>query len=323
MKKIKDIILSDKTPMNENSLWLKDGNLKYFEGIWKDINTSKMLANTSNIILDSDKNDNIEYLKNFIKQGETWAKNNGTYISEETDTYFTFPVLLIVIGLILIPSVAYSVNNKTIIFPTSQYQSVFDIDSYSANQILINKSFIFTGNIIIDLNKQYDYYESTLDVQLEQKQEGLLEFQLFNRKQISEEVLTKIQNKLETGPFSCIVNGAIAFCRQEEQTHRIIITVSAKYGDPNINSSSGNEEDLYKNYDQIFNFLIDYNTGKILNINQQVSGPIAGTQSNAIGMVKQMSNTSALPSDATLATVIDSYNALLTKMQDAYMMAKE
>ena len=55
MKRIKDIILSDKTPMNKNSLWLKDGNLKYFEGVWKNIDTSKMSTNTSDIILDNNK----------------------------------------------------------------------------------------------------------------------------------------------------------------------------------------------------------------------------------------------------------------------------
>ena len=40
------------------------------------------------------------------------------------------------------------------------------------------------------------------------------------------------------------------------------------------------------------------------------------------GMVKQMPKIPALPPYATLATVIDSYNTLLTKLQDAYMMAK-
>lgn len=164
MKRIKDIILSDKTPMNKNSLWLKDGNLKYFEGVWKNIDTSKMLTNTSDIILDDDKSDDIEYLKNFIKQGETWAKNNGTYTPDEDFTaMFSFPVLLTFSNLILIPSVAYSLNNKTIIFPKSQHLYLLDIDSSTDNLVLTNKGIIVTGNIIIDLNKSDNYYEDTLN----------------------------------------------------------------------------------------------------------------------------------------------------------------
>ena len=324
MKRIKDIILSDKTPMNKNVLWLKDSNLKYFEGVWKDIDTSKMSTNTSDIILDNNKANDIEYLKNFIKQGETWAKNNGTYLPDEDYTaIFSFPVLLLLNDVILISSVAYSVNNKIIVFPKTQYLSMFDIDSFTENQVLTNKGAILTGNIIIDLNSQYDYYENTLDLQLEQKQEGLLEISLTeDTKQLSEETLTKIQNKLKNGSFSCIINGVVALCRQEDDSDRIIITISMKYGDPNADASAGDVE-IYKNVDVIFNFLIDYNTGEVLKINQQVNGPLIDGHMTDIGMVKQTSNIPVLPSNATLATVINAYNTLLTKLQDTGIMAKK
>ena len=145
MKRIKDIILSDKAPMNKNSLWLKDGNLKYFEGVWKDIDTSKMSTNTSDIILDDTKRDDIEYLKNFIKQGETWAKNNGTYIlHEDLTATFSFPVLLIFLNIILTPSVAYSIDNKIIVFPKSQD---FPIPVYTENQVLTTEEAIITGMV--------------------------------------------------------------------------------------------------------------------------------------------------------------------------------
>ena len=324
MKRIKDIILSDKTPMDKNVLWLKDSNLKYFEGVWKDIDTSKMSTNTSDIILDNNKANDIEYLKNFIKQGETWAKNNGTYLPDEDYTaIFSFPVLLLLNDVILISSVAYSVNNKIIVFPKTQYLSMFDIDSFTENQVLTNKGAILTGNIIIDLNSQYDYYENTLDLQLEQKQEGLLEISLTkDTKQLSEETLTKIQNKLKNGSFSCIINGVVALCRQEDNSDRIIITISMKYGDPNADTSAGDAE-VYKNFDGIFNFLIDYNTGEVLKINQQFNGPLIDSHMTDIGMVKQTSNIPVLPSNATLATVINAYNTLLTKLQDTGIMAKK
>ena len=324
MRKIKDIILSDKIPIDKNSLWLKDGNLKYFEGVWKNIDTSKMSTNTSDIILDDTKNNDIEYLKNFIKQGETWAKNNGTYLPDEDYTaIFSFPVLLICEGVILIPSVAYSVDNKIIVFPKSQYLSMLDIDSFTENQILTNKGAIITGNIIIDLNKSRYYYENTINMQLEQEQEGLLEISLTeDTKQLSEETLTKIQNKLKNGPFSCIINGVVAFCRPADDSDRIIITISMKYGDPNADTSVGGVE-LYKNFDGIINFLIDYNTGEVLKSNQQFNGPLINSHTTDIGMVKQTSNIPVLPSNATLATVINSYNTLLTKLQDTGIMAKK
>lgn len=326
MKRIKDIILSDETPMNKNSLWLKDGNLKYFEGVWKDIDASKMSTNTSDIILNDTKCNDIKYLKNFIKQGETWAKNNGTYyvLDEDLTAMFSFPVLFIFDGVILSPSVAYSIDNKIIVFPKSQYLSVPDVDSYTENQVLTNAEIILTGNIIIDLNKSDNYYENTLEIQLEQKQEGLLEISLTTDTiQLSKETLTKIQNKLKNGPFSCLVNGIIAFCRQADNNNdRIVITVSMKHVDPNADTSIPGEE-LYKNYDSIFNFLIDYNTGKVLNVNQQVNGPLINSYTAGVGMVKQTSNIPVLSSNATLATVINAYNTLLTKLQDTGIMAKK
>ena len=200
---------------------------------------------------------------------------------------------------------------------------MLDIDSFTENQILTNKAAIITGNIIIDLNKSRYYYEDTINVQLEQKQEGLLEISLTeDTKQLSEETLTKIQNKLKNGPFSCIINGVVAFCRQADDSDRIIITISMKYGDPNADTSAGDVE-LYKNFDGIFNFLIDYNTGKVLKFNQQVNGPLINSHTTDIGMVKQTSNIPVLPSNATLATVINSYNTLLTKLQDTGIMAKK
>lgn len=327
MKRIKDIILSDKTPMDKNSLWLKDGNLKYFEGVWKNIDTSKMSTNTSDIILDlekclmKNKNDDIKYLKNFIKQGETWAKNNGTYFSDASDTVFGFPVLM-KNEIILISSIACSLNNETVVFPTSQYIYYPGIDSSGEVDLFANQRCIITGKIMIDLNKS-NYCENTLDVQFEQKQEGLLEISLTeDTKQLSEETLTKIQNKLKNGPFSCIINGVVAFCRQADDSDRIIITISMKYGDPNADTSAGDVE-LYKNFDGITNFLIDYNTGEVLKFNQQFNGPLINSHTTDIGMVKQTSNIPVLPSNATLATVINSYNTLLTKLQDTGIMAKK
>lgn len=320
MKRIKDIILSDKTPMNKNSLWLKDGNLKYFEGIWKNIDTSKMSTNTSDIILDIIKAfDDIEYLKNFIKQGETWAKNNGTYnLDEDVTATFIFPVLCMYGNMILIPSFAYSLDNKIIVFPKSKYLSIVTSDE---NSNLTTEETIITGNIKIDLNNQDHYFDFALATQLESEQ-GLLEFTLNGITQLPEETLTKIKNRLMyNGSFSCIVDGSIALCRQENNPDRIIITISKKYGDPNADDSPGNIE-VYKNYDSIVNFLIDYNTGKILRNNQQINGPFI-TNKDGVGMVKQTSNIPALPSNAALTTVINAYNTLLTKLQDTGIMAKK
>lgn len=329
MKKIKDIILSDKTPMDKNSLWLKDGNLKYFEGVWKNIDTSKMLTNTSDIILalekcsTENKNDDIKYLKNFIKQGETWAKNNGTYLSDASETIFSFPVL-IKIYYMLLPSVAYSLNNETVIFPKSQYMCYPDIDSIGENDIFVNQSSIVTGKITIDLNKS-NYFENTLDIDSEDLTARLLKISFTdnNQTQLSQNSLLAIRNELDNGPCSCILNGVVASCRLSDSfKNTIIITSSIKYGNPDVNTS-GNyaEENIYKNYDSIFNLLIDSESGRVLRKNQQVNGPIAGTSASP-GMVKQMPKIPALPPYATLATVIDSYNTLLTKLQDAYMMAK-
>lgn len=320
MKRIKDVILSDKTPMDKNSLWLKDDNLKYFKGVWKNINTST--NNTSDIILDSNKDNDIEYLKKFIKQGETWAKNNSTYISDEDNTAFSFPVLLKTNYWILIPSIAHSINNKTIVFPKSQYVSLLDEDAYAENQILTNKKYIITGNIIIDLNSQYNYYEDTLDIQLDQTS-NLLEISIptSTNEKLSAETLAKIQNKLDlNSSFSCIVNGVIAFCRYDEQNHqqRIIITMSVTNGDPD----ASDDIELYKNFDLIINWLIDYNTGEILKLNQQMNGPIIDDNTN-VGMVQQTSNIPVLPSNATLNTVINAYNTLLTKLQETGIMAKK
>ena len=320
MKRIKDIILSDKTPMDKNSLWLKDDNLKYFEGVWKNINTST--NNISDIILDNNKYNDIEYLKKFVKQGETWAKNNGTYISEEDNILFSFPVLLLNYYM-LIPSIAYSVNNKTIVFPKSQYLSLLNSDSYIENQTLTNKKYIITGNIIIDLNSQYNYCEDTLNFQLD-KTASLLEISIptSTNEKLSAETLAKIQNKLDlnNNGFSCIVNGIIAFCRFDYKAgqNRIIITMSVKQGDPDANS----EVEVYKNFDLIINWLIDYDTGEILKVNQQMNGPLIDHETD-VGMVKQTSNISALPSNATLNTVISAYNTLLTKLQETGIMAKK
>lgn len=329
MKKIKDIILSDKTPMDKNSLWLKDGNLKYFEGVWKNIDTSKMLTNTSDIILvfekcsTENKNDDIKYLKNFIKQGETWAKNNGTYLSDASETIFSFPVLM-KDQYLLIPSVAYSLNNETVVFPKSQYIYYPDIDSIGENDIFVNQSSIVTGKITIDLNKS-NYFENTLDIDSEDLTARLLKISFTdnNQTQLSQKSLLAIRNELDNGPCSCILNGVVASCRLSDSfKNTIVITSSIKYGDPDVNTS-GNyaEENIYKNYDSIFNLLINSESGRVLRKNQQVNGPIAGTSASP-GMVKQMPKIPALPPYATLATVIDSYNTLLTKLQDAYMMAK-
>lgn len=328
MKRIKDIILSDKTPMDKNSLWLKDGNLKYFEGVWKNIDTSKMSTNTSDIILDfskctmENKNDDIEYLKNFIKQGETWAKNNGTYVSDENDFIFSFPVLTKNFYQ-LIPGFAYSFNNKTIIFPQSKYLYWPDPDYDSDDQPFENKSFIVTGNILIDLNKS-NYLENTLNMEPEQLTGRLLKISFTddNQTQLSKESLSAIRRELKDGACSCILNGVVVSCRLNDGFNDdIVITASMKYGDPKVDTSVGNaEENAYKNYDSIFNFLIDSDTGKVLKKNQQVNGPIAGKNP---GMVKQMSKIPALPSNSTLDTVIYYYNTLLTKLQDAYMMAKK
>lgn len=329
MKRIKDIILSDKTPMDKNSLWLKDSNLKYFEGVWKNIDTSKMLTNTSDIILDfekcstENKNDDIKYLKNFIKQGETWAKNNGTYESNASETVFSF-LVLIKNHYMLLPSVAYSLNNETVVFPKSQYICYPDIDSIGENDIFVNQSCIVTGKITIDLNKS-NYFENTLDIDSEDLTARLLKISFTdnNQTQLSQKSLLAIRNELDNGPCSCILNGVVASCRLSDSfKNTIIITSSIKYGNPDVNTS-GNyaEENIYKNYDSIFNLLINSESGRVLRKNQQVNGPIAGT-SGSPGMVKQMPKIPALPPDATLATVIDSYNTLLTKLQDAYMMAK-
>lgn len=328
MKRIKDIILSDKTPMDKNVLWLKDSNLKYFEGVWKDIDTSKMSTNTSDIILDfskctmENKNDDIEYLKNFIKQGETWAKNNGTYVSDGNDFIFSFPVLTKNFYQ-LIPCFAYSFNNKTVIFPQSKYLYWPNDDSDSDDQFFENKSFIVTGNILIDLNKS-NYLENTLDMEPEQSIGRLLKISFTddNQTQLSKESLSAIRRELKDGACSCILNGVVVSCRLNDGFNDdIVITASMKYGDPKVDTSVGNaEENVYKNYDSIFNFLIDSDTGKVLKKNQQVNGPIAGKNP---GMVKQMSKIPALPPYATLDTVINSYNTLLTKLQDAYMMAKK
>ena len=329
MKKIKDIILSDKTPMDKNSLWLKDGNLKYFEGVLKNIDTSKMSTNTSDIILDfekcstENKNDDIKYLKNFIKQGETWAKNNGTYLSDASETIFSFPVLM-KDQYLLIPSIAYSLNNETVVFPKSQYIYYPDIDSPGENDIFVNQSSIVTGKITIDLNKS-NYFENTLDIDSEDLTARLLKISFTdnNQTQLSQKSLLAIRNELDNGPCSCILNGVVASCRLSDSfKNTIVITSSIKYGDPDVNTS-GNyaEENIYKNYDSIFNLLINSESGRVLRKNQQVNGPIAGTSASP-GMVKQMPKIPALPPYATLATVIDSYNTLLTKLQDAYMMAK-
>lgn len=333
MKKIKDIILSDKTPMDKNSLWLKDGNLKYFEGVWKNIDTSKMLTNTSDIILDyekcltENKNDNIKYLKNFIKQGETWAKNNGTYLSDASEVIFSFPVL-IKNYCMLLPSVAYSLNNETVIFPKSQYMCYPGIDSIGENDIFVNQSYIFTGKITIDLNKS-NYFENTLDMDSEDLTARLLKISFTdnNQTQLSRNSLLAIRKELDNGPCSCILNGVVASCRLSDDFDdglkgHIIITASIKYGNPEVDTLGNKaEENIYKNYDSIFNLLIDSESGRVLRKNQQVNGPIAG-MSTSPGMVKQMPKIPALPPYATLATVIDSYNTLLTKLQDAYMMAK-
>ena len=333
MKKIKDIILSDKTPMDKNSLWLKDGNLKYFEGVWKNIDTSKMLTNTSDIILalekcsTENKNDDIKYLKNFIKQGETWAKNNGTYLSDASETIFSFPVL-IKIYYMLLPSVAYSLNNETVIFPKSQYMCYPDIDSIGENDIFVNQSYIFTGKITIDLNKS-NYFENTLDMDSEDLTARLLKISFTdnNQTQLSQNSLLAIRKELDNGPCSCILNGVVASCRLSDDfddglKNYIIITASIKYGTTEVNDLGNKaEEKIYKNYDSIFNLLIDSESGRVIRKNQQVNGPIAGMSASP-GMVKQMPKIPALPPYATLATVIDSYNTLLTKLQDAYMMAK-
>lgn len=334
MKRIKDIILSDKTPMDKNSLWLKDSNLKYFEGVWKDIDTSKMSTNTSDIILDlekcsmENKNDDIKYLKNFIKQGETWAKNNGTYESNASEAVFSFPVLM-KYHYELIPSVAYSLNNETVVFPKSQYIYYPDADSPGENDVFVNESCIITGNITIDLNKS-NYCESTLDIKSEELTARLLKISFTdnNQTQLSQKSLLAIRKELDNGPCSCILNGVVVSCRLNDGFNDgfkddIIITASIKYGDPKVDTSVGKaEENIYKNYDSIFNLLIDSETGKVLKKNQQVNGPIAGMSASP-GMVKQMPKIPALPSNATLATVINSYNTLLTKLQDAYMMAKK
>lgn len=334
MKRIKDIILSDKTPMDKNVLWLKDSNLKYFEGVWKDIDTSKMSTNTSDIILDfekcsmENKNDDIEYLKNFIKQGETWAKNNGTYISDGNDFIFSFPVLTKNFYQ-LIPGFAYSFNNKTVIFPQSKYLYWPDPDYDSDDQFFENKSFIVTGNILIDLNKS-NYLENTLDINSEELTARLLKISFTdnNQTQLSQKSLLAIRKELDNGPCSCILNGVVASCRLSDGFNdgfkdNIIITASIKYGNPKVDTSvSKAEENIYKNYDSIFNLLIDSESGKVLRKNQQVSGPIAGMSASP-GMVKQMPKIPALPPYATLDTVINSYNTLLTKLQDAYMMAKK
>lgn len=333
MKKIKDIILSDKTPMDKNSLWLKDGNLKYFEGVWKNIDTSKMLTNTSDIILDyekcstENKNDDIKYLKNFIKQGETWAKNNGTYLSDASEAIFSFPVL-IKMQYLLLPSVAYSLNNETVIFPKSQYMCYPDIDSIGENDIFVNRSCIFTGKITIDLNKS-NYFENTLGMTSEDLTARLLKISFTdnNQTQLSQNSLLAIRKELDNGPCSCILNGVVASCRLSDDFDDglkgyIIITASIKYGTIEVNDLGNKaEEKIYKNYDSIFNLLIDSESGRVIRKNQQVNGPIAGMSASP-GMVKQMPKIPALPPYATLATVIDSYNTLLTKLQDAYMMAK-
>lgn len=333
MKKIKDIILSDKTPMDKNSLWLKDGNLKYFEGVWKNIDTSKMLTNTSDIILDfekcstENKNDDIKYLKNFIKQGETWAKNNGTYLSDASEAVFSFPVL-VKNGIVLISSIAYSLNNETVVFPKSQYMYYPAIDSIGENDIFVNQSYIFTGKITIDLNKS-NYFENTLDMDSEDLTARLLKISFTdnNQTQLSQNSLLAIRKELDNGPCSCILNGVVASCRLSDDFDDgskgyIIITASIKYGTTEVNDLGNKaEEKIYKNYDSIFNLLIDSESGRVIRKNQQVNGPIAGMSASP-GMVKQMPKIPALPPYATLATVIDSYNILLTKLQDAYMMAK-
>lgn len=334
MKKIKDIILSDKTPMDKNSLWLKDGNLKYFEGVWKNIDTSKMLTNTSDIILDfekcstENKNDDIKYLKNFIEQGETWAKNNGTYESNASEAVFSFPVLM-KDHYILIPSVAYSLNNETVVFTKSQYIYYPDIDSIGENDIFVNQSCIVTGKITIDLNKS-NYFENTLDMDSEDLTARLLKISFTdnNQTQLSRKSLLAIRKELDNGPCSCILNGVVVSCRLSDGFNdgfkdNIIITSFIKYGNPKVDTLGGKaEENIYKNYDSIFNLLIDSESGRVLRKNQQVNGPIAGMSASP-GMVKQMPKIPALPPYATLATVIDSYNTLLTKLQDAYMMAKK